>query len=44
MSGRVITILPKLPNVDDEYTAEQRRMIESQLAEGLADIARPVKP
>jgi hypothetical protein len=34
----VITILPKLPAADDEYTPEQRRIIDARLAEGLADI------
>jgi hypothetical protein len=29
----VITILPKLPNADDEYTAEQRRAIDAELRE-----------
>ena len=38
MSGGVITYLPKLPAADDEYTPEQRRIIDAQLAEGLADI------
>lgn len=38
VSGGVITILPKLPNADDEYTPEQRKAIDAQLAEGLADI------
>jgi len=37
-SSGVITILPKLPTADDEYTPEQRRIIDAQLAEGLADI------
>jgi hypothetical protein len=37
-SGGVITILPKLPTADDEYTREQRRIIDAQLAKGLADI------
>ena len=37
-SGGVITIIPKLPNADDGYTPEQRRIINAQLAEGLADI------
>jgi bifunctional DNA-binding transcriptional regulator/antitoxin component of YhaV-PrlF toxin-antitoxin module len=32
-SGGVITILPKLPNADDEYTPEQRRIIDAQLRE-----------
>ena len=38
VSGGVITILPKLPAADDEYTPEQRRIIDARLAEGLADI------
>ena len=38
VSGGVITILPKLPTADDEYTPEQRRNIDARLAEGLADI------
>lgn len=38
VSGGVITILPKLPTADDEYTPAQRRAIDAQLAEGLADI------
>ena len=38
VSGGVITILPKLPAADDEYTPEQRRIIDGRLAEGLADI------
>jgi AbrB family looped-hinge helix DNA binding protein len=40
VSGGVITITPKLPSADDEYTPEQRRIIESQLAEGLDDIKK----
>jgi bifunctional DNA-binding transcriptional regulator/antitoxin component of YhaV-PrlF toxin-antitoxin module len=38
VSGGVVTILPKLPSADDEYTAKQRRAIDAQLAEGLAEI------
>jgi bifunctional DNA-binding transcriptional regulator/antitoxin component of YhaV-PrlF toxin-antitoxin module len=38
VSGAVITILPKLPAADDEYTPGHRRMIDARLAEGLADI------
>jgi bifunctional DNA-binding transcriptional regulator/antitoxin component of YhaV-PrlF toxin-antitoxin module len=30
-SGGVITILPKPPTEDDEYTPEQRRIIDAQL-------------
>jgi bifunctional DNA-binding transcriptional regulator/antitoxin component of YhaV-PrlF toxin-antitoxin module len=37
-SGGVITILPKLPKAGDEYTPEQRRIIDARLTEGLADI------
>jgi bifunctional DNA-binding transcriptional regulator/antitoxin component of YhaV-PrlF toxin-antitoxin module len=36
--GGVISIRPKLPAADDEYTPEQRRVIGAQLAEGLADV------
>ena len=38
VSGGVIKIVPKLPSADDEYTPEQRRVIDARLAEGLADI------
>jgi bifunctional DNA-binding transcriptional regulator/antitoxin component of YhaV-PrlF toxin-antitoxin module len=38
VSGGVINIVPKLPTADDEYTPEQRRVIDARLAEGLADI------
>ena len=38
VSGGVIAILPKFPAADDEYTPEQRRVIDAQLAGGLADI------
>jgi bifunctional DNA-binding transcriptional regulator/antitoxin component of YhaV-PrlF toxin-antitoxin module len=37
-SAGVITILPKLPTADDEYTPAQRRVIDARLAEGLTDI------
>jgi bifunctional DNA-binding transcriptional regulator/antitoxin component of YhaV-PrlF toxin-antitoxin module len=37
-SGGVITIIPKLPNADDEYTPAQRRIIDARLAKGMADI------
>jgi len=33
VSGGIINIIPKLPSADDEYTTEQRRIIDSQLAE-----------
>jgi bifunctional DNA-binding transcriptional regulator/antitoxin component of YhaV-PrlF toxin-antitoxin module len=38
VSGGVINIVPKMPPADDEYTPEQRRVIDARLAEGLADI------
>jgi len=38
VSGGVITILPKLPTADDEYTPAQRDIVDAQIAEGLADI------
>ena len=38
MSGRVITILPKPPGADDEYTPEQRRTIDARLAKADEDI------
>jgi len=38
VSGGVISIYPKLPTADDEYTPEQRRIVDAQLAEGLAEI------
>jgi antitoxin component of MazEF toxin-antitoxin module len=38
VSGGVISIRPKLPNANDEYTPAQRRIVDAQLAEGLADI------
>ena len=38
VSGGVISIHPKPPAADDEYTPEQRRIVDAQLAGGLADI------
>src|SRR5208282_5777808 len=32
-SGGVITIIPKLPSADQEYTPEQRRAIDAELDE-----------
>jgi bifunctional DNA-binding transcriptional regulator/antitoxin component of YhaV-PrlF toxin-antitoxin module len=37
VSGQVITILPKAA-AEYEYTPEQRRIVDAQLAEGLADV------
>jgi hypothetical protein len=33
VSGGAITIIPKPPSVDDEYTPEQRHTIDAQLDE-----------
>jgi bifunctional DNA-binding transcriptional regulator/antitoxin component of YhaV-PrlF toxin-antitoxin module len=40
VSGGVVTIVPKLPSADDEYTPQQRRIVNAQLAEGLEDIRK----
>jgi bifunctional DNA-binding transcriptional regulator/antitoxin component of YhaV-PrlF toxin-antitoxin module len=32
-AGGVVTILPKLPSADDEYTPAQRRIIDARLDE-----------
>ena len=37
-SEGVITILPKLPNADDEYTPEQRRSIDARLKDALEEV------
>ena len=37
-SRGVITILPKLPSADDDYTPEQRRKVDAELAKGLQDL------
>jgi bifunctional DNA-binding transcriptional regulator/antitoxin component of YhaV-PrlF toxin-antitoxin module len=31
--GGIITIIPKLPSADDEYTPQQRKVIDARLAE-----------
>ena len=33
VSGGIINIIPKLPSADDEYTPEQRRVIDARLKE-----------
>lgn len=38
VSGGVISIRPKSLARDDEYTIEQRRIVDAQLAESLADV------
>lgn len=40
VSGGIITIVPELPNASDEYTPEQRHIIDAQLKEGLEDIRK----
>jgi bifunctional DNA-binding transcriptional regulator/antitoxin component of YhaV-PrlF toxin-antitoxin module len=37
-SGRVITIIPKVPTAADEYTPAQRRVIDARLAKADLDI------
>lgn len=37
VSGGVITIVPKLPTADSEYTPAQRRLIDARIAEGMED-------
>ena len=37
--GGVISIRPKPAATDDEYTPEQRRIVDAQLAGSLADVA-----
>jgi AbrB family looped-hinge helix DNA binding protein len=38
VSSVIIRPIPKLPKADDEYTPEQRRVIDAQIAEGLEDV------
>jgi AbrB family looped-hinge helix DNA binding protein len=38
VSGGIITITPKLPSADDEYTPEQRRLIDARLDKADEDI------
>ena len=38
VSGGIISILPKLPTADDEYTPAQRRIIDARLAKADDDI------
>jgi bifunctional DNA-binding transcriptional regulator/antitoxin component of YhaV-PrlF toxin-antitoxin module len=38
VSGGIISILPKLSAADDEYTPGQRRIVDIQLTQGLADV------
>ena len=38
VSGGIINIIPKLPAADDEYSPEQRRIIDARLAKADEDI------
>ena len=38
LTPKPVTDRSKFPTADDEYTPEQRRIIDARLAEGLADI------
>src|SRR5436309_9643600 len=38
VSGGVINIIPKLPSAQDEYTPEQRRIVNARLAESKDDL------
>ena len=40
VSGRVITILPRLPPADEGYTAAQRQVIDRGIAKGMEDIRK----
>jgi AbrB family looped-hinge helix DNA binding protein len=40
VSGRVITIVPKLQSAHDEYTPAQRRVVDCGIAKGLEDIRK----
>ena len=39
VSGRMITILPKVPKSDDEYTPEQRKAIDRGIAQSEREYA-----
>ena len=39
-SGGVITILPKLPNADDQYTPEQRQAVDARLKKALEEVTQ----
>ncbi|MBI4907387.1 MAG: hypothetical protein HY820_27425 [Acidobacteria bacterium] len=39
-SGGIVHIIPKPPAADDEYTPEQRKIIDAQIAEGLDDLRK----
>ncbi|MCZ2150821.1 MAG: AbrB/MazE/SpoVT family DNA-binding domain-containing protein [Bryobacterales bacterium] len=37
-SGGIVTLMPKLPPATDEYTPEQRRIVDARLAKADKDI------
>ena len=37
-SGGVVTIVPKPPSADDEYTPEERRVIDARLSKSLEEV------
>jgi len=39
-SGGVVTIVPKLPLADDEYTPQERRVIDARLKKSLDEVKR----
>lgn len=39
-SGGIVTVIPKPPSADDEYTPEQRRQIDARLAKADEDIRK----
>ena len=40
VSGGIISILPKLPDADEEYTPEQRKVIDARLAAADDDVKK----
>ena len=40
VSGGIVTLIPKLPAAADEYTPEERRAIDAELAESLEDVKK----
>ena len=40
VSGEIVSVIPKLPTADGEYTSEQRRIIDAGIAEGMEDFRK----
>ena len=40
VSGGIISIIPKLPSADDEYTPEQRRVIDARLDKAAEEVKK----